>query len=67
MAGGDIINYSCYDLKQPSKVNLPVYFLPAVGWEKVIKIRRFSNETAIICLTTTFSNGFCYIIKKNFS
>ncbi|MDR1627555.1 MAG: hypothetical protein LBR79_02125 [Oscillospiraceae bacterium] len=41
------INYSCYDLKQPSKVNLSVYFLPAVGWEKVIKIRRFSNETAI--------------------
>jgi hypothetical protein len=24
-----------------------VYFLPAVGWEKVIKIRHFSNETAI--------------------
>ncbi|MDR1627750.1 MAG: hypothetical protein LBR79_03145 [Oscillospiraceae bacterium] len=24
-----------------------MYFLPAVGWEKVIKIRRFSNETAI--------------------
>ncbi|MDR1627172.1 MAG: hypothetical protein LBR79_00155 [Oscillospiraceae bacterium] len=39
--------YSCYDLKQFSKVNLSVYFLPAVGWEKVIKIRRFSNETAI--------------------
>jgi hypothetical protein len=28
-----------------------VYFLPAVGREKVIKIRRFSNETAI-------KNGF---------
>ncbi|MDR1628222.1 MAG: hypothetical protein LBR79_05555 [Oscillospiraceae bacterium] len=39
--------YSCYDLKQSSKVNLSVYFLPAVGREKVIKIRRFSNETAI--------------------
>jgi hypothetical protein len=25
-----------------------VYFLPAVGGEKVIKIRRFSNETAIV-------------------
>jgi hypothetical protein len=25
-----------------------VYFLPAVGWEKVIEIRRFSNETAIV-------------------
>jgi hypothetical protein len=25
-----------------------VYFLPAVGWEKVIKIRHFSNETAIV-------------------
>jgi hypothetical protein len=24
-----------------------VYFLPANGWEKVIKIGRFSNETAI--------------------
>ncbi|MDR1628498.1 MAG: hypothetical protein LBR79_07000 [Oscillospiraceae bacterium] len=23
--------YSCYDLKQSSKVNLSVYFLPAVG------------------------------------
>ncbi|MDR1628073.1 MAG: hypothetical protein LBR79_04795 [Oscillospiraceae bacterium] len=40
-------HYSCYDLKQSSKVNLFMYFLPAVGWEKVIKIRRFSNETAI--------------------
>ncbi|MDR1628486.1 MAG: hypothetical protein LBR79_06935 [Oscillospiraceae bacterium] len=40
-------SYSCYDLKQPLKVNLSVYFLPAVGWEKVIKIRRFSNVTAI--------------------
>ncbi|MDR1628110.1 MAG: hypothetical protein LBR79_04995 [Oscillospiraceae bacterium] len=39
--------YSCYDLKQPSKINLSVYFLPADGWEKVIKIRRFSNGTAI--------------------
>ncbi|MDR1627740.1 MAG: hypothetical protein LBR79_03095 [Oscillospiraceae bacterium] len=27
-----------------------MYFLPAVGWEKVIKIRRFSNETAIVVL-----------------
>ncbi|MDR1627326.1 MAG: hypothetical protein LBR79_00955 [Oscillospiraceae bacterium] len=33
----DIINYSCYALKKSSKVNLSVYFLPAVGWEKVIK------------------------------
>ncbi|MDR1627667.1 MAG: hypothetical protein LBR79_02710 [Oscillospiraceae bacterium] len=41
-------NYSCYDLKQSSKVNLSVYFLPAVGREKVIKIKRFSNETAIV-------------------
>jgi hypothetical protein len=40
-------SYSCYDFKQPSKVNFFVYFLPAVGWEKVIKIRHFSNETAI--------------------
>ncbi|MDR1628178.1 MAG: hypothetical protein LBR79_05335 [Oscillospiraceae bacterium] len=24
-----------------------MYFLPAVGWEKVIKIRRFSSGTAI--------------------
>ncbi|MDR1627852.1 MAG: hypothetical protein LBR79_03685 [Oscillospiraceae bacterium] len=40
-------HYSCYDLKQSSKVNLSVYFLPAVGWEKVIEIRRFSNGTAI--------------------
>ncbi|MDR1627760.1 MAG: hypothetical protein LBR79_03200 [Oscillospiraceae bacterium] len=24
-----------------------MYFLPAVGWEKVIKIRRFSNGTTI--------------------
>ncbi|MDR1627815.1 MAG: hypothetical protein LBR79_03500 [Oscillospiraceae bacterium] len=40
-------NYSCYDLKQFSKVNLSVYFLPADGGAKVIKIRRFSNETAI--------------------
>ncbi|MDR1628460.1 MAG: hypothetical protein LBR79_06800 [Oscillospiraceae bacterium] len=40
--------YSCYDLKQFSKVNLSVYFLPTVGWEKVIKIKRFSNETAIV-------------------
>ncbi|MDR1627934.1 MAG: hypothetical protein LBR79_04095 [Oscillospiraceae bacterium] len=23
-----------------------MYFLPADGWEKVIKIRRFSNRTA---------------------
>ncbi|MDR1627319.1 MAG: hypothetical protein LBR79_00920, partial [Oscillospiraceae bacterium] len=41
-------NYSCYDLKQSSKVNLSVYSLPADGWEKVIKIRRFSNGTAIL-------------------
>ncbi|MDR1628478.1 MAG: hypothetical protein LBR79_06895 [Oscillospiraceae bacterium] len=41
------LNYSCYDLKQFSKVNLSVYFLPAVGREKIIKIRHFSNETAI--------------------
>ncbi|MDR1627271.1 MAG: hypothetical protein LBR79_00670 [Oscillospiraceae bacterium] len=40
--------YSCYDLKQFSKVNLSVYFLPAIGGGKVIKIRRFSNETAIV-------------------
>ncbi|MDR1628108.1 MAG: hypothetical protein LBR79_04985 [Oscillospiraceae bacterium] len=44
-----IFYYSCYDLKQPSKVNLSVYFLPADGREKVIKIRCFSNETAIVC------------------
>jgi hypothetical protein len=24
------------------------HFFPAVGWEKVIKIRRFSNGTAIV-------------------
>ncbi|MDR1627693.1 MAG: hypothetical protein LBR79_02855 [Oscillospiraceae bacterium] len=41
-------NYSCCDLKQSSKVNLSVYSLPADGWEKVIKIRLFSNETAIV-------------------
>ncbi|MDR1627825.1 MAG: hypothetical protein LBR79_03550, partial [Oscillospiraceae bacterium] len=57
--------YSCYDLKQPSKVNLSVYFLPAVGWEKVIKIRRFSNGTAITNLlyflrhlSVAFSSNF---------
>ncbi|MDR1628238.1 MAG: hypothetical protein LBR79_05640 [Oscillospiraceae bacterium] len=44
---GHVSKYSCYDLKQSSKVNLSVYFLPADGWEKVIKIRRFSNGTAI--------------------
>ncbi|MDR1628330.1 MAG: hypothetical protein LBR79_06130 [Oscillospiraceae bacterium] len=49
MSGGERrnFNYSCYGLKQSSKVNLSVYFFPAVGWEKVIKIRRFLNETAI--------------------
>jgi hypothetical protein len=43
-----VAKYSCYDSKQSSKVNLSVYFLPADGWEKVIKIRCFSNETAIL-------------------
>ncbi|MDR1627633.1 MAG: hypothetical protein LBR79_02525 [Oscillospiraceae bacterium] len=47
-------NYSCYDLKQPSKVNLSVYFLPADGWEKVIEIRRFSNGTAIFLDMTLY-------------
>ncbi|MDR1627985.1 MAG: hypothetical protein LBR79_04355 [Oscillospiraceae bacterium] len=42
------IIYSGYDLKQPSKINLSVYFLPAVSWEKIIKIRCFSTETAIV-------------------
>ncbi|MDR1627724.1 MAG: hypothetical protein LBR79_03015 [Oscillospiraceae bacterium] len=51
-------NYSCYDLKQSSKVNLSVYFLPAVGWEKVIKIRRFSNETARSCLKIVETSSF---------
>ncbi|MDR1627385.1 MAG: hypothetical protein LBR79_01260 [Oscillospiraceae bacterium] len=51
--------YSCYDLKQPSKVNLSVYFLPADGREKVIKIRCFSNETAIY-LNLYYRD--CYII-----
>ncbi|MDR1628343.1 MAG: hypothetical protein LBR79_06200 [Oscillospiraceae bacterium] len=31
-----------------------MYLLPAVGWEKVIKIRRFSNETAISVMRSSF-------------
>ncbi|MDR1628481.1 MAG: hypothetical protein LBR79_06910 [Oscillospiraceae bacterium] len=50
------VKLCCYDLKQSSKVNLSVYFLPAVGWEKVIKIRRFSNETAIVDLFVNFTD-----------
>ncbi|MDR1627652.1 MAG: hypothetical protein LBR79_02630 [Oscillospiraceae bacterium] len=45
---GHVSKYSCYDLKQSSKVNLFVYFLPADGREKIIKIRCFSNETVIV-------------------
>jgi hypothetical protein len=68
------IFYSCYALKKSSKVNLSVYFLPAVGWEKVIKIRRFSSETAIkqwyFCLPPAGggkSGGTmpCFLIKKS--
>ncbi|MDR1628201.1 MAG: hypothetical protein LBR79_05450 [Oscillospiraceae bacterium] len=53
--------YSCYDLKQSSKVNLSVYFLPADGWEKVIKIRRFLNETAILSRKTFYVSANLYV------
>ncbi|MDR1628484.1 MAG: hypothetical protein LBR79_06925 [Oscillospiraceae bacterium] len=36
--------YNCYDLKQLSKVNLSVYFLPADGREKVIKSDAFQTK-----------------------
>jgi hypothetical protein len=37
-----------------------VYFLPAVGWEKVIEIRRFSNGTAIV---VSLENGTAIVVS----
>jgi hypothetical protein len=41
-----------------------VYFLPAVGWEKVIEIRRFSNGTAIV---KVFGNSDVFVLSPTFS
>ncbi|MDR1627287.1 MAG: hypothetical protein LBR79_00755 [Oscillospiraceae bacterium] len=41
-----------------------MYFLPAVGWEKVIQIRHFSNETAIFQLPILVINSQ---ILRNFA
>ncbi|MDR1628232.1 MAG: hypothetical protein LBR79_05605 [Oscillospiraceae bacterium] len=42
------------------QVYLSVYFLPAVGWEKVIEIRRFSNGTAIV---VSLENGTAIVVS----
>ncbi|MDR1627391.1 MAG: hypothetical protein LBR79_01290 [Oscillospiraceae bacterium] len=60
---GHNLKCSCYDLKQPSKVNLSVYFLPAVGREKVIKIRCFSNKTSIV-ETSSFSPATLAVVVQ---
>ncbi|MDR1627858.1 MAG: hypothetical protein LBR79_03715 [Oscillospiraceae bacterium] len=43
-----------------------MYFLPAVGREKVIKIRRFSNETAIF-LNKIFAPAHLLDLSVNFT
>ncbi|MDR1628003.1 MAG: hypothetical protein LBR79_04445, partial [Oscillospiraceae bacterium] len=60
------LKYSYYDLKQFSKVNLFMHLLPAVGWEKVIKIKCFSNETAIVNPVWSCYKQVCFFGGSNY-